>query len=93
MAKAYHVIYTPAALKELKKMDPHQSKIILSWISENLEGCSNPRLKGKSLSGDRSGEWSYRIGSYRMLAEIIDSEIQIQVFKAGHRSTVYRPNY
>ena len=48
--------------------------VILGWIRKNLEGCENPRLHGKGLTANRSGEWRYRVGDYRLLAKIDDNK-------------------
>ncbi|MBQ9020742.1 MAG: type II toxin-antitoxin system RelE/ParE family toxin [Eggerthellaceae bacterium] len=87
---AFRVEYSKAALKQLKKMDPFDARLITSWIGKNLEGCSNPRVHGKSLAGNRSGEWRYRVGDYRILCIIEDQVLLIEVFSIGHRSTVYK---
>ncbi len=86
----YKVIYMPQAQKQLKKMDRNQAKIIVAWIRKNLENTTDPRQHGKGLTGNKSGEWRYRIGNYRILANICDSEIGIQIFSIGHRSTIYK---
>ena len=90
MSKAYRVVITENAVKDLRKMDPTIRRTILRWINKNLEGCDDPRRFGKALTGDRSGEWSYRVGSYRILAEIIDETVIIEIFKVGNRGKVYR---
>ena len=86
----YSVKFTNEALKSLKKTDPYTRKIILAWIRKNLEGCENPRAHGKGLTANRSGEWRYRVGDYRILAEIQDDKIIILVLEFGHRSTIYK---
>lgn len=86
----YRVIYMPQAQKQLKKMDRKQATIIVAWIRKNLEGTTDPRQHGEGLTGNRSGEWRYRIGNYRILAVIRDSEIVIEVFSIGHRSAIYK---
>lgn len=85
----YEVAFTKRALKELKKLDKYTAALILGWIRKNLEGCENPRLHGKGLTADRSGEWRYRIGDYRLLAEIKDDTITILILSIGHRRNVY----
>jgi len=45
------------AQKALKKMDKHQARLILSWISKNLEGTHSPRVHGKGLVGNKSSQW------------------------------------
>ena len=49
----------------------------------------DPRAFGKGLTANRTGEWRYRVGSYRVLAAIEDDRLVIEAFKVGHRSTVY----
>lgn len=86
---AWTVEYTKAALKQLKKMDRFDARLILSWIEKNLEGCSDPRAHGKGLTANRSGEWRYRVGDYRVLCTIEDDRLIVQVFTIGHRRDVY----
>ncbi|MBO1098038.1 type II toxin-antitoxin system RelE/ParE family toxin [Enterococcus casseliflavus] len=86
----YRVLYMPQAQKQLKKMDRNQARIIVAWIRKNLEGTTNPRQYGKGLVGNRSGEWRYRIGNYRILANINESDIVIEIFSIGHRSIIYK---
>ena len=86
---AYHVEYSKTALKQLKKMDRFDARLIMSWIGRNLEGCTNPRAHGKGLTANRSGEWRYRVGDYRILCTIQDEMLVVEVFAVGHRSRVY----
>ena len=81
---SWHVKFTASALKDLKKMDRYTAALILGWIRKNLEGCENPRVHGKGLTANRSGQWRYRVGDYRILAEIRDGELLILVIGAGH---------
>ena len=87
---SFHVQYTKAALKQLKKMNRFDAQLIVSWIGKNLEGCDDPRVHGKGLTANRSGEWRYRVGSYRILCVIQDDVLVIEIFSIGHRSTVYK---
>lgn len=85
----WDVVYSERALKELKKLDKHTAKLILAWIEKNLIGCTNPRAHGKGLTANRSGQWRYRIGDYRLLAEIQDDKLIIFALSVGHRREVY----
>ena len=84
----YRVLFTDAAKKKLKKLDKNTAKLILAWIRKNLEGCSDPRAYGKALRADRQGQWRYRIGDYRLLAEIEDDKIIILIINIGHRRDI-----
>lgn len=85
----YNVVFTTEAKKNLKKLDKHTSSLIIGWIEKNLQGCENPRAKGKGLTANRSGEWRYRIGDYRLICEIKDNELIILALSVGHRRDVY----
>lgn len=89
MTISFSVAYSKKASKALDKMDAFDSKLILSWIDKNLNGCADPRTFGKGLSGDRSNEWRYRVGDYRVIAEIKDNEVLILVVAIGHRRDIY----
>lgn len=86
----FKVEYTPMAVKQLRKLDIQTRKFIYAWIDKNLQGCENPRQYGKGLTSNRSGQWRYRIGNYRIIAEIKDREIIILVLNVGKRSEIYR---
>ena len=85
----YHVEFTKEALKQLKKMDKSNASLILGWIRKNLEGCDNPRIHGKGLTANRSGQWGYRVGDYRIIAEIQDDKVIVLVLNIGHRREIY----
>ena len=87
---SYHVEFAKRALKDLKKLDKSTASLILGWIRKNLEGCADPRVHGKGLTANRSGEWRYRVGDYRLLAEIQDGKLIILMLTVGHRSEVYQ---
>jgi len=90
VSKTYVVRFSKAADKALTKMDSFEKQLVVSWIEDKLEGCTNPRIHGKSLTGELSGKWRYRVGSYRIIAEILDSEIVIYILDIGHRSDIYK---
>ena len=86
----FHVQFTKAAVKELRKLDAPTAAMILGWVRKNLEGCSDPRRHGKALTANYAGKWRYRIGDYRLLAMIRDDAILILVLHVGHRREVYK---
>ena len=60
------------------------------WIDKNLEGTSDPRVHGKALTGNLAGLWRYRVGDYRLIAEIRDDRLVILMLEVGHRSGIYQ---
>ena len=87
--KKYTVKFSNKSLKQFNKLDRQNYTIITNWITKNLVDCENPRLYGRALVGELSGKWRYRIGDYRIIAEIIDDEIIIYVLEVGHRKNIY----
>jgi len=90
MSTGYQVEFEKGAQKTLKKMDKHQSLLIMGWIKKNLVNCTDPRQHGKGLVGNRSGEWRYRIGDYRLIADINDETVTILMLEIGHRKDIYK---
>lgn len=90
MNSAYQVAFEKGAQKALKKMDKHQSLLIMGWIQKNLVNCTDPRKLGKGLTANHSGEWRYRIGDYRLIADINDETVTILMLEIGHRKDIYK---
>lgn len=85
----YVVEYTKNFNKLFKKLDKYTQKIIRSWINTNLVYCENPRAHGIPLKADKSGQWRYRIGDYRLICSINDNKLVVLALKIGHRRNVY----
>ena len=85
----YKVIFTERAKRQLKKLDKHIAALIIGWLEKNIQNCENPRLHGKGLVENKSGQWRYRIGDYRVICEIQDKEIIVLVLEVGHRRDIY----
>ena len=82
----YHVVFTNEARNALKKLDKYTALLLTAWVRKNLEGCSDPRQHGKGHTANRDGQWRYRVGDYRLVAEINDDTITILILTVGHRS-------
>ena len=85
----YHIRTTKQFDKEFKKLDNYTKRMIKAWIEKNLVNCDNPRVHGKGLTSNRSGQWRYRIGDYRLICEIEDDKLIILALSIGHRRDVY----
>ena len=86
---SFRVEYSSRALKQLKKMDQFDARVITTWVKNNLIDIDNPRSKGKALSANHSDEWRYRVGKYRLLCLIHDDVLLIEIITIGHRRDVY----
>ncbi|WP_251943609.1 type II toxin-antitoxin system RelE/ParE family toxin [Staphylococcus sp. Marseille-Q5304] len=87
---SYKVRYTKTAMKQLKKLDKPTAKLLTEWIKRNLDGIEEPRRIGKPLTDNKSNQWRYRKGNYRIIVDIQDEEIIILVLAIGHRRDIYR---
>lgn len=86
----YRVYIEKNADKQLEKLDMTQQIIIVNWINKNLEGTNDPRVFGKSLKGNLKEYWRYRVGDYRIIADINDSQVKILIIDIGHRKSIYK---
>ena len=86
----YSVETTPRFDKEFKKLDRYTQYILKGWIEKHLVGTTKPRAHGKSLRGDMSGLWRYRIGDYRIICKIEDAKLVILALSVGHRKEIYK---
>lgn len=85
----YTLKYSEKAMKQLSKLDKGTQKLILTWVAKNLENSDNPRIKGKGLTANRSGEWRYRVGNYRIICDIRDKELIILALSIARRRNIY----
>ena len=86
----YTVDYTDKAKKQIKKFDMPVQKRIYAWIDTHLESCEDPTAYGKPLTASLKGYWSYRVGDYRIIADIQDDKILILITEVGHRRAIYK---
>lgn len=86
----YQLVTTDKFDKAFKKLDRQTQKIIKAWLDKNLMNCTDPRIHGKGLTSNRSGQWRYRVGDYRILAEIQDERLVLVLIDIGYRSRIYK---
>lgn len=76
---------------DLKKIDEYQKERIRYFIYEKLPHIIDPRSIGEALKGKELGKfWKYRVGNYRIIAQIKDKELSILVISIGHRKEIYK---
>ena len=81
----------PAAVRELDKLDPQMARRILTFLHGRVAVLDDPRSIGEALKGSKLGElWKYRVGDYRIIADIEDGVMRVLVLKVGNRREVYR---
>lgn len=88
--KKYEIELSERFKKEFRKLDKYTQRMLRAWIDKNLVGCTDPRQHGKGLTANRSGQWRYRIGDYRIICHIEDERLVILALSVGHRREVYK---
>ncbi|WP_172189188.1 type II toxin-antitoxin system RelE family toxin [Lentilactobacillus kribbianus] len=86
---SYKLNFSRDAQRSLRKMDKHQSKLIVRWLYQHIDGIEDPRSIGKGLTANRSGQWRYRVGNYRVICIIEDDELVVEAINIGHRRSIY----
>jgi mRNA interferase RelE/StbE len=88
---AWKIEFSPAADRELSKLDPQHIRRILKFLHERVAKLDDPRSIGKALQGSALGEfWKYRVGDYRLICKIEDTRLVVLVLRVGHRKEIYR---
>ena len=90
MPSKYSWSFDAKAERHFSKLDKPVQKRILKWIEANIQDCENPRLFGKALEGEYENLWRYKVGKYRIIADIQDGIFKVLVVKVAKRSDAYR---
>ena len=85
----YSVVYSPAAIRAISGRLPEK---ISSAAIEFIEGplADNPRRLGKPLLPPLDRYFGARRGEYRVMYEILDEVIRINIVVIAHRRDGYR---
>ena len=82
----YKVLYTREAVSVIRKLPPKKQR----QIKEAVERIAEDPARGKRLTHELKGLFSYRSGDYRIIYRVNFSEVCILVLTVGHRKDVYR---
>ncbi|TCU13385.1 type II toxin-antitoxin system RelE family toxin [Rhizobium sullae] len=88
---AWRIKFERAAERELAKLGSDVAKRVLAFLHERVAKLENPRLIGEALKGSELGDfWKYRVGDYRIIANIEDQTVQILIVRIGNRRDIHR---
>ena len=87
---SWQLLWSKRAARELAKMDRMTQRVIIAKMRRIVEESCDPRASGKALSGNLREYWRYRVGDWRVICEIHDSEATVTAIEVGHRRDVYR---
>jgi len=82
----YKVVFAPAALRSLRKLD-HQAAKRIKAATEEL--AKNPRPHNLKNVLSMPGVFRIRIDAYRVLYTIDDANLIVLIVDAGHRKNIY----
>lgn len=83
---SYRVEFTSAAARQVKKLPRPARDRVLEAIAHLAE---DPRPAGvKKLAGEQTA-WRIRVGEYRVIYDVFDTELVVTIVRAGHRRDVY----
>ena len=85
--RGYVVQYDTRAAKELRKLDRQVARRIATAI-EAL--AADPRPPGSRVLAGYPDLWRIRVGDYRVIYTVKDSELVVLALRVAHRSSVYR---
>jgi len=81
----YSINFTKSALKSLKSLNKIDRKRIISKI-EILKVNPYPQDCKKLKS---TNAFRIRIGSYRVIYDVLNDELIVRIIKIGHRKDIY----
>jgi mRNA interferase RelE/StbE len=86
---AWEVRFGDSAKKELAKLDRKAAEDILKFLRERIATDEDPRRFGGPLRKNLTGPWKYRVGSFRIIADIQNETITVLVLRVAPRSKAY----
>ncbi len=85
---AYRIEFEAQAFEDFSRLDGAVKKRIQKYIDKIAER-EDPRTLGEPLQDNLSNYWKYRVGDYRLVAEIQDEKFIVLMLVIDHRRKVY----
>jgi mRNA interferase RelE/StbE len=82
----YQVFLAKSAIKRVGQIDPRYRPA----IDETDKLLSRDPLSGKPLSGELKGQYSFRVGVYRIIYTFNSAAKVLYIINISHRKDVYR---
>ena len=83
----YKIEWKRSAIKELQRL-PRQMRLKVVAAVDNLS--SNPYPQGVRKLVSTENSYRIRIGDYRLLYNITQHKLIIEIIRVGHRKDIYR---
>ncbi len=85
----YRIEFSNLAAKELQQIYTADNKIYYRLIAV-IESLRGDPYQGKKLKGKLKGDYSARVGDYRVVYSVHKAKLVIHVIDIGHRREIYR---
>lgn len=83
----YEIYLETSAEKDIRKLPSDKIKNVVSKIKELSK---SPYPPGSKKIKNTNNFWRIRIGNYRVIYEVLQSEKRINIYKVRHRKDVYK---
>jgi mRNA interferase RelE/StbE len=85
----YSVKLTKRAHKIFEKLAQSQPKMA-ARLAKGIDLLASQPDLGIQLKGELRGLWKYRVGSYRIIYQIVKRKLIVTIIDLGHRKDIYR---
>jgi len=82
----YHVEFTSAAARQIRKLPP---PIRVRILDATARLADEPRPVGSRKLVGEDHAWRIRVGEYRVIYDVVDDVLTVTVVRAAHRREVY----
>lgn len=72
----YHLVFTPSAFNNLKRIDEHQQQRIVAKLGYFIQ-ADDPLVFAVRLSNVKPATYRYRVGKYRILFDIKGDTLRV----------------
>jgi mRNA interferase RelE/StbE len=84
---AYEIVITSRARRSIRRLGSQEQRAVASVIDALAD---EPRPRGTTKMKGYDRRYRVRIGDYRVVYEIYDDRLIVEVIEAGHRREIYR---
>lgn len=88
-ARAWRLSIATSAERSLDRLPPKVAAATVEFMLGPL--VEAPRRVGHPLQRELAGLWSARRGPYRIVYELNEAELVVNVVRIDHRADIYRP--
>lgn len=84
---SYRIEWRPSTRKDLRRIPPEMISRIVEAV-ENL--ATNPHPPGAVKLTGSDTAWRIRVSDYRVIYQLLNARLVVEVIKVGHRRDIYR---